>query len=121
MRMIVNQPYTNSANVLAGALLFIRKKDNDLLRLTDYWRPLADGMALYDSFNCQIVRFGRAVPSQDVDFDKTKFFNVDGDWYECDGLLSRAELNDVIQVLNDVYGDFFIIHPTAIGYAFYLV
>ena len=120
MRMIVNQLYTNSANVLAAALLFIRKIDNDLLRLTDYWRPIEDGMALYDSFNCQIVRIGRAVPSQDVELDKTRFFNVDGDWYECDDQLSRVELDDAVQILNDVYGDSFIIHPSPIGYAYYL-
>lgn len=118
--MLVNQPYTNSANVLAGAMLFIRKTDNDLLRLTDLWRPLADGMALYDAVNSRTVRIGRVVSSQDVDVEKTQFFNVEGEWYECDAGLSRTELNEAIRILNDVYGDFFVIHPTPIGYAYYL-
>lgn len=119
--MIVNQPYTNSANVLAAAFLFIRKSDSDLLKLTDLWRPLEDGMALYDSFNHKIVRIGRALHSQNVDLNKARYFNVDGDWYECDAELSRAELDDVIQILNNVYGEFFIIHPTGYFYEFYLV
>lgn len=119
--MIVNQPYTNSANVLAGAMLFIRKWDNDLLRLTDLWRPLEDGIALYDSFNHQIVRIGRSVQPQDVDYDKSRYFNVDGEWYECDAGLSRTELYDAIQILNDQYGDFFIIHPSGNFYEYYLV
>ena len=121
MRMIVNQPYTNSANVLSAAMLFIRKRDNELLRLTDIWRHLEDGIALYDSKNQRIVRIGRTVQSQDTDLDKSRYFSVKGVWYACEAGLSRAELNDAIQVLNDIYGDFFIIHPTGNYYEFYLV
>ena len=121
MRMIVNQPYTNSANVLAGVLLFIRKIDNDLLRLTDYWRLLEDGMALYNSFNRQIVKIGVKVPSEEADPDKSEYFNVDGTWYQCNAGLTREELDDAIQVLNETYDDFIAIIKSPIGYAYFLV
>ena len=120
MRMIVNQPYTNSANVLAGVMLFIKKKDLFLDRLEELWRPIPNGMALYDSFNRQIVKIGVEVPSEEADPDKSEYFSVDGTWYQCDGGLTREELDDAIQILNDVYGDSFIIHPTPIGYAYFL-
>ena len=120
MKMIVNQPYTNSANVLAVAMMFIKKIDLFLDRLEELWRPLPNSMALYDSFNRQIAKIGVEVPSEEADPDKPAYFNVDGTWYQCDSALTKEELDDAIQILNDVYGDSFIIHPTAIGYAFYL-
>ena len=121
MRMIVNQPYTNSANVLAAAMLFIKKKDLFLDRLEELWRPIPNGMALYDSFNRQIVKIGVEVPSEEADPDKSQYFSVDGTWYQCDAGLTREELDDAIQVLNETYDDFVAIIKSPIGYAYYLV
>ena len=121
MRMIVNQPYTNSANVLSAAMMFIKKKDLFLDRLEELWRPLPNAMALYDSFNRQIVKIGIEVPSEEADPDKSAYFNVDGTWYQCDSTLTKEELDDAIQVLNEAYDDFIAIIKSPIGYAYYLV
>ena len=121
MRLIVNQPLLSTKNVLSTALFFIKKKDLFLDRLEELWRPIPEGIALYDSFNRQNVKVGIVATPQEADEDKPEYFNVDGVWYQCDANISRESLDDVIQVLNETYDDFIAIIQSHIGYAYYLV
>ena len=121
MRLIVNQPFQSTKNVLTAALSFIKKKDLFLDRLEELWRPLPDGIALYDSFNRQIVKIGIVVSSEEADPDKPEYFSVDGTWYRCDDGITRENLDDAIQILNDAYDDFIAIIKSPIGYAYYFI
>ncbi|MBQ6300303.1 MAG: hypothetical protein IJK79_08005 [Bacteroidales bacterium] len=122
MKMLVNQPYGNHpASVLGAALRFVRAIDKDLIRLSNLWRPLSDGIALYDPTSNQTTRFGRPVElSDDSSQNSFKYFRVGDTWYECDDTITREEMEQVLQILNDVYGDSYFVAPTPIGYAHYL-
>lgn len=122
MKMIVNQPYGNHpANVLTAALRFVKAIDKDLVKLADLWRPLPDGVALYDPTSNQATRMGRPVEvSDDPSQDNSQYFCVGGTWYECDDTITREEMEQVLQILNDVYEDSYFVEPTPIGYAHYL-
>ena len=56
----------------------------------------------------------------DSSSDSSKYLSIGGRCYEYDVKLTREEVEQVFQVLNDVYGDTFFIEPTPIGYAYYL-
>ena len=121
MKMIVNQPYSNPVQVLGTAFFFVKKVDQNLTRLSDLWRPSPDSIALYDSSSNQSIRFGHPVDlSEDPSQNYSKCLAVDDRCYEYDDNLTREEMEQVLQVLNNVYGDSFFIEPTPIGYAYYL-
>ena len=121
MKMIVNQPYSNPLQVLGTAFFFVKKVDQNLTRLSDLWRPSPDSIALYDSTSNQAIRFGHPVDlSEDPSQNYSKCLSVDDRCYEYDDNLTREEMEQVLQVLNNVYGDSFFIEPTPIGYAYYL-
>ena len=118
MKMIVNQPYSNPVQVLGTAFFFVKKVDQDLINLSDLWRPSSDGIALYDSTSNKNIHFGR--PVVDSSSDSSKYLSIGRSCFVYDVKLTREEVEQVFQVLNDVYGDTFFIEPTPIGYAYYL-
>lgn len=115
--LVVNQPCTpeHAGRVITGMFRFILGADPQLKRLEDYWRPLSDGLGLYDSFNRQVLKF--AVETDDN--ENPVAFNVDGDWYIPDPHMSTGTLDDVIEVFNDYYSDKYMFSKSPIGYAYY--
>ena len=119
-RLMVNQPFQSTANVLAAAFGFVLAFDPRLLRLEDRWRVLPGGIAIHDSFNNQDIPFGRDASSEEYDPDDCHFFTDGDDNYRLLEKLDRTQLDDILEVFNDLYGaDCFGISKTPIGYGFY--
>lgn len=119
-KLIVNQPFQNTANVLTAAFHFVTVYDPRLLRLEEHWRVLPGGIiALHDSFNNQDLPIGKRA-GDDYDPDDMHYFSNDFGNYKLLTDLSREELDDILDVFNDHYsGDCFAIDKTAIGYGYY--
>ena len=117
-QLIVNQPFQSTYNVLSCAIHFLLCMDPGLKRLEDKWRALPGGIGLYDSFNRTRVLVGVLLEEAEGVNDYCHFY-VDDEWYKPHPDLSRGQLNDVIDVINDYYGDIFCIDKTPIGYGYY--
>ena len=117
-KLIVNQPFQSTHNVLALAIRFLIGLDPGLKRLEDYWRWYPKHIALYDSFNCIDVPVGVPMAEGEELRDYYHFYALD-EWYKPHPNLGLSQLNDVLEVFNDRYGDIFYIARTRIGYGFY--
>ena len=119
-KLIVNQPFQSTANVLAAAFRFVIAYDPGLLRLEDRWRTISGGIAIHDSFNNQDLPIGRDASLEEYDSDDRHFF-TDGDGnYRLLEDLNRSQLDDILEVFNDIYGaDCFAVIKTPIGYGYY--
>ena len=103
-KLIVNQPFTCTANVLAAALHFAHAYDPKLLRLEEDWRMISGGIALHDSFNNQDVPMGK---DSGNDYDPNDRFHCFTDGYANYRILdnlTRDQLNNLLAVFNDHYG-----------------
>ena len=119
-KLIVNQPFQSVRNVLGATFRFLNKMDPGLKRLEDSWRLIQGGIAIRDRFNARDIPIGVEVPSEDVDSDNGCFFQVNGFWYIPDNTLSRSNLDDFLQVINDHYGkDLLAIFKSDIGYGYF--
>ena len=119
-KLIVNQPFQSTANVLAAAFRFVLAYDPRLLRLEDRWRTITGGIAIHDSFNNQDLPIGRNVLPGEYDSDDRHYF-TDGDGnYRLLEDLSRSQLEDILEVFNDIYvADCFAVCKTPIVYGYY--
>ena len=121
-KLIVNQPFQSVRHVLGATFLFLKAMDPGLKRLEESWLFIPNGIAIRDRFNNNDIPIGIEIPPKDVDPDDGGFFQVDSHWYKPDDSLSRSELDDFLQVVNDHYGaDLFAVQKTRIGYGFYKV
>lgn len=119
-KLIVNQPFQSTANVLAGAFRFVRAYDPQLLRLEELWRITPDGISLYDSFNKQDLPFGRKASPEEWNPDDMHCLSFEGEHFMLLTDFSRGHLNDILDVFNDNYGgDCFCVLKTPIGYGYY--
>ena len=119
-KLIVNQTFQSVRNVLGATFRFLNKMDPGLKRLEESWRLIPGGIAIRDRFNGRDIPIGVEVPSEDVDSDNGSFFQVDGFWYTQDNTLSRSNLDDFLQVINDHYGkDLLAILKSDIGYGYF--
>ena len=121
-KLIVNQPFQSVSHVLGATFLFLKAMDPGLKRLEESWLFIPNGIAIRDRFNNNDIPIGIEIPPKNVDSDDGGFFQVDSHWYKPDDSLSRSELEDFLQVVNDHYGaDLFAVQKTPIGYGFYKV
>ena len=120
-KLIVNQPFTCTANVLAATLNFAHAYDPGLLRLEDHWSLTSDGVALYDSFNREAIPMGRDAAGDEYDPDDRSHCFTDGYGnYRILDNLTRSQLDDLLDVFNHYYGnDCFVVIKTLIGYGYY--
>lgn len=118
-RLIVNQPFSSTGNVLGAAFRFVLSSDPRLLRLEDRWRRIPGGVALHDSFNNIDLPIGRDVLPGEYDTDDPNYFTDGYGSYRLLTDLSRSKLDDILEVFNDIYGDCFVVMKTAIGYGYY--
>lgn len=119
-KLMVNQPFQSTANVLAGAFHFVTIYDPQLLRLEESWVRIPGGIALHDSFNNQDIPIGRDATSEEYDPDDFHYFTDGYSNYRLLEDLSRGHLNDILEVFNDHYGaDCFAVIKTPIGYGYY--
>ena len=119
-KLIVNQPCQSEANVLASAFQFVTIFDPHLLRLEDLWCTIPGGIAIHDSFNKQSLPIGRAATLEEYDPDDFHYFTDGYSHYRLLENLSRSQLDDILDVFNDLYGeDCFAILKTQIGYGIY--
>lgn len=119
-KLIVNQPFQSTANVLAAAFRFVCAYDPHLLRLEEHWRVIPNGIAIHDSYNNQDLPFGREATMEEWESEGYKCFSNDYGSYRLLDDLSKDLLDDILEVFNDHYsGDCFAISKTAIGYSFY--
>lgn len=119
--LIVNQPYQSASNVLRGAFRFILGADPRLLRLEELWRFQGEDLYLYDSFNCQNLKFAVKASDDEIENDGPFLFRVDGDYYVPDPNVTRGCMDDIIEAFNDNYSDCYIFKKTNTGYSYYRV
>lgn len=119
-KLIVNQPFQSTENVLAAAFRFIRAYDPHLLRLEDRWDLIPGGVAIRDTFNKQLLPVGRDPLGDEFDPDDPHCFRADTEPYILVQDLSREQLDDLLDVFNELYSaDCFAVDKTPIGYGFY--
>lgn len=119
-KLIVNQPFQSTANVLAAAFRFVCAYDPQLLRLEERWRTFSGGIAIFDSFNHQSLPIGRNATTEEYDPDDLHFFTDGYSNYRLLEDLSISQLDDILEVFNDLYGgDCFAVKKTTIGYGYY--
>ena len=73
-KLIVNQPFQSTANVLAAAFHFVKIYDPQLRRLEESWVMVPGGVAIHDSFNNQNIPIGRDASLEEYDSDDFHFF-----------------------------------------------
>jgi len=122
-KLIVNQPFTSTVNVLAAALHFVHVYDPRLLRLEEHWRVYPGGVIyLHDSFNNQDIPIGKEAGDEYDPDDHYHYFSNDFGNYKILDSLSKGQLDDLMEVLNDHYcSDCFAVSKTLIGYGYYKV
>ena len=119
-KLVVNQPFQSTGNVLAAAFRFVYAYDPRLLRLEEHWRVFPGGIAIHDSFNNQDLPIGRDAAGDDYDPDDLSCFTDGYSNYRLLDTLDQSQLDDILEVFNDHYcADCFAISKTAIGYGFY--
>lgn len=119
-KLMVNQPFQSTANVLAAAFRFVTAYDPGLLRLEERWRNIPGGIAIHDSFNNQDLPIGREASGEEYNPDDRHFFTDGYGNYRLLEELDRSRLNDILEVFNDLYGaDCFAVIKTPIGYGYY--
>lgn len=116
--LIVNHPFQSTHHVLAIAFRLLLGSDPEMKRLEDLWRFYPDHLALYDSFNRTNVPVAVPLEVGEELRDRYHFF-VSDTWYKPHPSLSVSQLNDVLDVINDHYGDLLHIERTSIGYGFF--
>ncbi len=120
-KLIFNQPFSSTVNLLSASLHFVHGFDPRLLRLEEHWRVYPGGIiALHDSFNNQDIPIGREAGDEYDPDDLFHFFSNDFGNYKILDNLTRSQLDDILDVFNDHYcSDCFAISKTPIGYGFY--
>ena len=119
-KLIVNQPFQSTANVLAAAFNFVRAFDPQLLRLEERWTLSDGGVSIRDTFNSQSLPFGRDASDEEYNPDDPHCFTDGYGHYILRTDLSKSELDDVLEVFNELYcSDCFAISKTPIGYGYY--
>ena len=119
-KLIVNQPFQSTANVLAAAFHFVKIYDPQLRRLEESWVTVPGGVAIHDSFNNQNIPIGRDASLEEYDSDDFHFFTDGYANYRLLEDLPKSDLDDILEVFNDHYGaDCFAVSKTPIGYGYY--
>lgn len=117
-KLMVNQPFNCTYNVLSATIHFLLCFDHDLKRLEEKWRCLPEGIGLYDSFNRKDVLVGIPLSEGEEVKEYNNFYAYD-QWYKPHPNLTRSQLDDFLEVVNDYYGDIFFVARTPIGYGYY--
>ena len=111
---MMNQPGFNRGNVLATLFRFIAIVDPELKRLEDDFRYGEKLLLIHDRFNN--IDIPIAEEAENANMDDPFLWTVDGIHYLPKRDISQTELNDFVEVINDNYGDYWIISKSPIGY-----
>lgn len=111
---MMNQPGFNRGNVLATLFRFIAIVDPTLKRLEDDFRYGEKLLLIHDRFNN--IDIPIAEEAENANMDKPFLWTVDGIHYLPKRDISQEELNDFVEVVNDNYGDYWMISKSPIGY-----
>ena len=111
---MMNQPGFNRGNVLATLFRFIAIVDPGLKRLEDDFRYGKNLLLIHDRFNN--IDIPIAEEAKDADMDDPFLWTVDGIHYLPKRDISQEELDDFVEVVNDNYGDYWMISKSPIGY-----
>ncbi len=111
---MMNQPGFNCGNVLETLFRFIAMVDPEFKRLEDDFRFGEKLLLIHDRYNNQDIPIAEEAPEADTDVPF--LWLVDTTYYLPKRDISKTELNDFVEVVNDNYGDYWLISKSPIGY-----